>query len=54
MKTWINAEMEELNIQATAGADVKGEDFDGTWVQINGKWYMPGADAPSGSESMGS
>lgn len=45
-KTWINAEIEELDIQATAGGTLPNEDYDGPWQQLDdGKWWRPGGDA---------
>ena len=33
---------EELSINETANGLAPSEDFDGDWVQIDGKWYRPG------------
>ena len=41
-KTWKDATIEELAIGATANGDAPSDNFDDTWVQINGKWYRPG------------
>lgn len=41
-KTWIAPEVEELVMTETANGLDKSEDFDGDWVNINGKWYRPG------------
>ncbi len=50
-KTWVNAEVEELNIQETAGGTEPSYNFDGPWQQReDGSWWIPGAD-PSNSES---
>ena len=43
MKTiWNAPEVEELSINATANGLAPSDDFDDTWVQINGKYYRPG------------
>jgi len=42
MKTWEEAKLEELEIEATANGTAQNDDFDGTWVQINGFWFKPG------------
>lgn len=42
MKTWMKPELEELEIKATANGMAPSNDFDDTWVEINGKWYRPG------------
>lgn len=42
MKTWMKPELEELEIKATANGLQPSEDFDSEWVQIDGKWYLPG------------
>ena len=39
---WENAKIEELEINATANGLAPSDDFDDTWVQINGKYYRPG------------
>lgn len=41
-KTWNNAEITELNIQATAGGGDPAVEGDGVWVQINGVNYEKG------------
>lgn len=41
-KTWTNAEVEELVITETANGLAPSDDFDDTWVEINGKYYRPG------------
>ena len=41
-KTWNTPEVEELVITATANGLAPSENFDGDWVNINGKWYIPG------------
>lgn len=41
-KTWENATVEELVIEATANGAAPSDDFDGDWTQINGLWYRPG------------
>ena len=41
-KTWANAEVEELAINTTANGAAPADNFDDTWVEINGKWYRPG------------
>ena len=47
-KTWVNAAIEELDIQATAGGEHPNDDFDGPWQQLDdGKWWRPGGDAPN-------
>lgn len=42
MKTWEEAKLQELAIGATANGTAQNDDFDGTWVQINGFWFKPG------------
>lgn len=42
MKKWTEATVEELNIAATANGAKPNDDFDDSWVQINGLWYRPG------------
>ncbi|SEQ49345.1 hypothetical protein [Butyrivibrio sp. TB] len=42
MKKWNVPAMEELSINETANGLAPSEDFDGDWVQIDGKWYRPG------------
>lgn len=46
-KTWMTPEVEVLDIKATANGTLPNEEFDGDWVQINGKWYKPGTDPAS-------
>ena len=41
-KTWEAPVMEELVINATANGLAPNDNFDGVWVQINGKYYRPG------------
>ena len=41
-KMWENAKIEELEINATANGTAPSDDFDGPWVQIDGKYYRPG------------
>jgi hypothetical protein len=41
-KIWNAPEVEELSINATANGLAPSDDFDDTWVQINGKYYRPG------------
>lgn len=41
-KTWTNAEVEELVISETANGKAPNDNFDDTWVQIDGLWYRPG------------
>lgn len=43
MKKWNAPEMEELEINATANGQIPDENHDGDWVEIDGKWYRPGA-----------
>ena len=45
-KMWENPTVEELDIEATANGDAPSDNFDDTWVQINGKWYRPGNSDP--------
>lgn len=42
-KMWENPAVEELNIEATADGTNASEEFDGPWVQIDGKNYRPGS-----------
>lgn len=42
-KEWNIPEMEELGIQFTANGAAPCDEFDDVWVQIDGKWYRPGA-----------
>ena len=41
-RTWEAPVMEELVINATANGLAPNDNFDGVWVQINGKYYRPG------------
>ena len=41
-KTWANAEVEELAINTTANGKKPNMNFDDEWVEIDGKWYLPG------------
>lgn len=41
-KEWMNATVEELDINATANGLAPSDDFDDTWVQIGNKFYRPG------------
>lgn len=41
-KVWENAVVEELAINETANGLAPSDDFDDTWVEINGLWYRPG------------
>lgn len=41
-KTWATPEVEELVITETANGQNPSENFDDTWVSINGLWYRPG------------
>ena len=44
MKKWNVPAIEELDVRATANGEAPNDNFDDTWVQINGKWYKPGDD----------
>lgn len=46
-KTWVTPEVEELVLTETANGTAPNKDYDGDWVSINGKWYMPGGNAIS-------
>lgn len=46
-KEWINPNMEELDIAATASGQSKSNVYDGPWVQIGDQWYLPGSGAGS-------
>ena len=46
-KTWDMPILEELNISATANGQMANEEFDGPWVNLDGKWYRPGAGGAS-------
>ncbi|WP_155830590.1 hypothetical protein [Butyrivibrio sp. NC3005] len=48
---WHAPVMEELNINAPANGMAPDENFDGDWVEINGRWYRPGNGSISGSET---
>lgn len=43
MKKWEDAMVEELSIDMTADGSAPNDNFDDTWVQINGLWYKPGS-----------
>lgn len=49
-KTWVTPEVEELVLTETANGLAKEDKFDGDWVSINGKWYMPGSNGISNVE----
>lgn len=54
MKKWNVPTIEELDVRATANGDVKSDDYDGDWVQIDGKWYVPGGnEGDDGEEPSG-
>ncbi len=42
-KQWREPEVEELNINMTENGQDTSEEFDGDWVEIDGKWYRPGS-----------
>ncbi len=47
-REWRAPEVEELNINMTQNGQEQSEDFDGDWVEIDGKWYRPGSEVVTG------
>lgn len=46
-KEWMTPDVEVLDVKETANGTKPEQAFDGDWVQIGGKWYMPGKDGAS-------
>ncbi len=42
MKKWNTPEMEVLEVSATANGAAPNDNYDGEWVQIGDRWYLPG------------
>lgn len=41
-KEWNTPKVEALELSRTANGLAPSEQFDGDWVQIEDKWYVPG------------